>query len=160
MNWEAAGAIGEVLGSIAVLASLIYIAVQVRETKITANRASRIERNNAFSKTMLETPELSEIVAKINEVDGSDPFVSEMQETYGLTAAQAELYSRYLGTAWKMTETDFLTSIPVEAVEGAIIWLLRTPSAKRFIEIRGNLFSTSFMRLVDDLKSQVEERNT
>jgi hypothetical protein len=96
MNWEAAGAIGEVLGSIVVSASLIYIAIQVRETKVATAPAARIERNNAFSKTMLETPEISEIVAKINEVDGSDPFVSEMQKTYGLTAAQAELYYRLM----------------------------------------------------------------
>jgi hypothetical protein len=157
--WEAAGAIGEILGSIAVLASLVYIAVQVREHRIAAARAVRIERNNAFSKTMLETPEISEIVAKINEVDGSEPFVSEMQETYGLTAAQAELYQRYLSTAWRTIESDFLT-LSEARVEGAIIWQFRAPSSKRFIEIRRKLFDKSFMRLVDDVKRQVEERDT
>jgi len=31
MNWEAAGAIGEIVGSIAVLITLIYLAIQVRQ---------------------------------------------------------------------------------------------------------------------------------
>ena len=33
MNWEAIGAIGEVFGGVAVLATLIYLAVQVRQAK-------------------------------------------------------------------------------------------------------------------------------
>ena len=33
MNWEAIGAIGEVFGGIAVLATLVYLAVQVRQAK-------------------------------------------------------------------------------------------------------------------------------
>ena len=157
MNWDAIGAIGEILGSIVVLASLIYIAIQVRDTKIAATRTVRIERNNALSKTMLETPEISEIVAKINEVDGSGPFVSELQATYGLTAAQAERYHRYLATAWRTLETDFLTLGECRFIALPIEGQLRTTSSKRFIEIRGWAFDKSFMRLVDDLKNQLDE---
>jgi len=42
MNWDAAGAIGEIVGAIAVVASLMYLAVQiraqVREVRLTATR--------------------------------------------------------------------------------------------------------------------------
>ena len=31
MNWEAIGAVGEILGAIAVLLSLAYLAVQIRQ---------------------------------------------------------------------------------------------------------------------------------
>ena len=39
MNWEAAGAIGELIGAFAVVATLIYLAIQIREN----TRASKSE---------------------------------------------------------------------------------------------------------------------
>ena len=33
MNWEAIGAIGEIGGAVLLLASLIYLGVQIRDTK-------------------------------------------------------------------------------------------------------------------------------
>ncbi len=42
MNWDAVGAIGEIIGALAVVASLVYLAVQiraqVREVRLTATR--------------------------------------------------------------------------------------------------------------------------
>ena len=39
MNWEAIGAVAESLGTLAVIASLIYVAIQIRQN----NRGARIE---------------------------------------------------------------------------------------------------------------------
>lgn len=44
MNWEALGAIGEVLGSLLVLATLIYVAIQTRDL----NKQSQAEARYAF----------------------------------------------------------------------------------------------------------------
>jgi hypothetical protein len=44
MNWEALGAIGEVLGSILVLATLVYVAIQTRDL----NKQSQAEARYAF----------------------------------------------------------------------------------------------------------------
>ena len=43
MNWEAIGAVGEILGALSVLLTLIYLATQVREAK----RATRAQLENA-----------------------------------------------------------------------------------------------------------------
>ena len=40
MNWEAAGAIGEIIGALAVFLTLIYLALQIRQNT-KAVRASR-----------------------------------------------------------------------------------------------------------------------
>ncbi len=40
MNWEAIGAIGEVLGAAGVIASLVYLAVQIRQNTRSTRRAS------------------------------------------------------------------------------------------------------------------------
>ncbi len=41
MNWEAAGALGEIVGAFAVVISLVYLAIQVRQntTAIAAQAA-------------------------------------------------------------------------------------------------------------------------
>jgi len=44
MNWEALGAMGEVLGSLLVLATLIYVAIQTRDL----NKQSQAEARYAF----------------------------------------------------------------------------------------------------------------
>ena len=40
MNWEATGAIGEVVGAAGVIASLMYLAVQIRQNTKSVRRAS------------------------------------------------------------------------------------------------------------------------
>ena len=42
MNWEAIGAVGELVGAIAVLTTLVYLAVQVRQSKILLERNEKI----------------------------------------------------------------------------------------------------------------------
>ena len=155
-NWDAVGAIGEIVGSGVVLISLIYIAIQVRDTKTATERTSRTERINNLSRTMLETPQLATIVAKVNEVDGSNPFVMEMCSTYGLSLAESELYLRYLSINWRQLETDFLTVKDEAYVATPIRVQLNMPSSRRFIEIQGRRFNNLFVEYVDKLKSELD----
>ena len=62
MNWDALGAIAELVGALAVVASLLYIAVQVR----AGTRASRVQSKlesvrllNDFIDSMIKNPELN-----------------------------------------------------------------------------------------------------
>ena len=68
MSWEAIGAIGEVISAIAVVATLIYLAVQVRETgKSQALNASQLNRNVRIEwfSGMRDSPYLPAIREKI-----------------------------------------------------------------------------------------------
>ncbi len=42
MNWEAIGAVGEIVGALAVVLSLIYLAIQVRQNSNMARAESRL----------------------------------------------------------------------------------------------------------------------
>jgi hypothetical protein len=46
MNWEAVGAIGQIVGAFGVIASLLYVAIQVR----ASNKASAVESKLATSR--------------------------------------------------------------------------------------------------------------
>ena len=61
MNWEAIAAVGQMLGSVAVLVTLVYLAIQTRQTK-------QIARSEAASNAM------SEFQAVWNSLEASDEF--------------------------------------------------------------------------------------
>ena len=67
MNWEAAGAVGEIVGGLGVIASLLYVARQVG----ASNKASAIQSKLATSRmhsdflvALIENPDLDDILFK------------------------------------------------------------------------------------------------
>ena len=69
MNWEAMGAVGEIFGAVVVCGTLVYLALQARDT-----RASVVNSGNVFAweqhmnhlKSMAGNSELAHLVAKSN----------------------------------------------------------------------------------------------
>ena len=64
MNWDAIGAIAELVGAVGVIASFLYVAAQVRGS----TRASRVESKlqstrllHSFIDVLIETPELNDL---------------------------------------------------------------------------------------------------
>ena len=67
MNWDAIGAIGEILGAVGVIATLGYLAAQIR----ASTRQSRVsmvqaigEAFNGTHHAMMVNPQISEVLAK------------------------------------------------------------------------------------------------
>ena len=73
MNWDAIGAIGEIVGAIAVVATLFYLAVQIKHgVKIAESDAfERATKNFAETQSQLLDPRLGELFlrGKQNYVD-------------------------------------------------------------------------------------------
>ena len=49
MNWEAIGAVGEIVGAIAVIATLAYLAIQVRQGTNSVQGAAELEASKQFT---------------------------------------------------------------------------------------------------------------
>ena len=67
MNWQALSTIAEVIGAIAVVASVIYLAIQVREnTRLSAQRtvSSAIDAFNEFDRLIASTPDLASLLTR------------------------------------------------------------------------------------------------
>ena len=67
MNWEAVGAVGEVVAAITVLITLIYLSLQVRSVKEqTSSAAHQYEFNglNQFAITVAQSESLCEVMIK------------------------------------------------------------------------------------------------
>ena len=70
MNWEAIGALGQVLGAVAVVATLLYVAREVRHSgrslSISALRDTTAQWNH-WSQMIATSTDLAEIVSKGNK---------------------------------------------------------------------------------------------
>lgn len=76
MNWDAIGAIAEVVGAVGVIASLIYLGLQMREANRAAAVAAKLEAATllgAFMDVQLQNPELDALWRRGREsIDGLD----------------------------------------------------------------------------------------
>ena len=69
MNWDAIGAIGETVGAFAVVATLIYLAIQTKQTREAVQAGGTLSTMEIFSRwrtALVQSPDLSNIAAKAN----------------------------------------------------------------------------------------------
>ncbi len=74
MNWEAIGTVGEVVGAIAVVVTLIYLSIQTRLSRIAAEETSehaaqqglnaQQEMYSEWRRTVLSNPEIADVLVK------------------------------------------------------------------------------------------------
>jgi hypothetical protein len=68
MNWDAAGALGELIGAVAVVATLAFLAVQVRQSQRTQRDANAIARAAAVDKAFDQFAEHRRLLASDPEI--------------------------------------------------------------------------------------------
>ena len=73
MNWDAIGAIGQMLGSVAVFVTLVYVAAQVRQARRETRRGLSQGRGEAFRHLMDVFEPFSDSFLKANAVLGGTP---------------------------------------------------------------------------------------
>lgn len=84
MNWDAIGAIGEILGAIAVLGTLIYLAAQIRQniaSVTTATYESMVSSAIDINLVVVGNPEVTSIVLR----GARDPHSLDNDEAYRYT---------------------------------------------------------------------------
>ncbi len=127
MNWDAIGAIGELLSAIAVLVTLVYLAVQVRYSRdlLEENRKlalSQVYQGRANFRRAVHSefgsPEVSKIAAKITQGDGpSDDAVERFHE---LEAHEQTQY-RQVQEQWCVMMDDTLLQIELGLLDDRAI---------------------------------------
>ena len=89
MNWEAAGVIAEVVGAIAVVLTLVYLAVQVRHARnatIDQNRLTRSTAGREISLAMCTNDELR--TGQVRQW-GLEEYYETLAEKLGITSVEA-----------------------------------------------------------------------
>jgi hypothetical protein len=150
VNWEAAGAIGEIVGATAVVASLAYLALQIRAQNREARAASVHEVLQQYSNAVsrLHEPELADIwVAAIEDVDSLSPS-QRLRFVVYLTVAIRTFEDAYF--QWRQ---DRLEDDVWNALLTSLLDLKSTDAFARFWELRRHQFRPEFADYIDSLEA-------
>ena len=134
MNWNAIGAIGETVGATAVVLTLVYVAIQLRQST-AASRAQVINQVNSQWGGLMSQIATNEGLAKIyrKATEGGDLDPDEtVQYTAYLSAFFAYLEEFYLLHETGTYDEDLGEGDAFEFLEPTIRRLLSSPDAVRW----------------------------
>ena len=149
MNWEAIGGTGELLGALGVIASLLYLARQVRSGRVDARRVAAqavfAKMNTAFE-TMAANPQLADV------------FVRGTTSLSALSPAEAIQFSSTLFTLTRPYEeilhykrAGAVEDWVWESVELVVLPCLATPGGLEWWAKRRSWFTAAFQSHVSSI---------
>jgi len=151
MNWDAAGAVGEIVGALAVVVSLVYLASQIR----IQNRESRA----ASVHQVIEGYRSS--IAALHEPEMADIWVAAMADFDSLTPSQRLRFIIYLTVALRSFEDAYfqwregrLEGEIWQSLLAPLIDVKSTASFDRFWALRRHHFRDEFADYIDDLDAR------
>ncbi|MFT4562657.1 MAG: hypothetical protein ACI9BW_002403 [Gammaproteobacteria bacterium] len=154
MNWEAIGAVGETLGAAAVVISLVYVAVQIRqntnETR-TQRTQTLISANADVNFQMANNEGLAELfqagVHDYQQLSGIE------QMRFGALSFSA--FNRY-SFAYHQFLNDQLEELFWDAIERELLVLLNLPGAHAWWENDKSRFLPVFVAHMDALLEEAD----
>jgi hypothetical protein len=135
LNWEAIGAIGEVVGGVAVIATLLYLAVQIRQNAQSVRNAASLSINEGL--------------AEINRRVSNDPEFAELwlrglKDYRGLTDVERMRFASYaldimnlavyVDNVIKSTIQDESTNVHINYVKYVIRIIRENPGLRQFVD--------------------------
>jgi hypothetical protein len=106
MNWEAIGAIGEVAGAIAVFATLVYLAIQIRQNNKLLAENSKMARLAAMEASMESGNRARELV--IASSDLSDILARGRESYTGLDSAEQQRFGMWIRNVFSTTNVGYV----------------------------------------------------
>ena len=147
MNWDAVGAVAELLSSVGVLATLVYIAVQVRDAKRSNLINASADLTNQIAGRIIDNEHLAEVIAKINVQTGHQlPQAQAAIDEWGLSARDAEIWARYWGTVWRGFQSRFAAG---SLDETTLQLFLENPQARLYVKATKRTYSPPFVRFIE-----------
>ena len=149
MNWDAIGAIGEIIGALAVLITLIYLAVQVRQAK------HQLELNSAQARAIHVRDQMMPIatdpsLASIMIKAGHPPYGD-----FGLNSEEAHRFGAWCH-AWMQIEQGNHYLLPEGAHDDLLkVWLL-LPAYAEFWEKNKGIYDKEFVERMEKLKKELQ----
>ena len=155
MNWDAIGAIGEIIGALAVLATLFYLAIQIRQntrTVQTSTYQAALESSNKFNELVLNNSELH----RIYRLGRNDPSQLTDEERARFRLLLGHLINVY-ETMFLQYERGTLDLDFWQARQQALALIISQPGIHSYLETRvltTNVRVASFRKLIISLLDQ------
>ena len=148
MNWEAIAAIGELVGALAVVATLIYLAVQVRYAK------HQLEINGVYSRAqnsigillpMVNDPKLTSLLLEVGHPKFGD---------FGLEPVDAQRVGAFLHM-WMQHEQANHHMLPEGTHDELLRFFLSIPAYVEFWDKNKNMYDKEFVARMERIRTKV-----
>ena len=135
LNWDAIGAIGEVVGGVAVIATLLYLAVQIRQNARSVRNAASLSVNEG----------LAEINRRVsNDPEFADLWLRGLKDYGGLTGVERMRFGSYaldilnlavyVDNIIKNTIKDESTNVHINYVKYVARIIRENPGLRQFVD--------------------------
>jgi hypothetical protein len=156
MNWDAISAISQLVGSIAVVLSVLYLALQVHQSTRVAKLATQDAAAAALrdvTKPLMENAEL-ERIWRVGVEDISDLSTEELARffhaTYQFLKAFETIHFHYV---YGLMDRQLW-----EGWHGLLRHYIAAPGIAQYWKLRPEVFSERFRKFVDSLEPPAEQR--
>ncbi len=127
MNWEAIGAIAEILGATAVVVTLLYLASQTRQTRTAVESAANlgtVEAHSRYRQALMVNADLADLLARANanpEISEGDQIRLQMLFDDVFLACAMGILTR-ASDKTPRTDIQFLTEFLTNNPYGVVAW--------------------------------------
>lgn len=147
--------VAEITASLAVVATLVILIVQINESNEIERAQAGLRQAHWDAQMFLMSDELPNILAKIKDVDGYD--LQPWMERYDLSYAEAASWNRWLTLLWRGMEVDFQLLGPNEQLDQLIRLSANWPDQQLYMQgafhQETQFFSEDFADYVRELSS-------
>lgn len=169
MNWNAVGAVGQILGSLATFVTVGYLVIQVHDTEKEMQRAvveGRTDRNTQANMTVAADERLVSILKKANDALAGDkpkpPFLEAATKQLGLTEEEAYSLYRVELVSWGnlALSINYVDDLPPEdraQMDRTFRFRSQEPVFKFWYEFTKPQLNPKAVRYVDNLLAQPVE---
>ena len=153
MNWEAIGAVAEILGAVAVVGSLLYLAVQVRHSANATQATSRYATAQLTTDILVATASDAEL-ASIFRRGQIDPDSLSDDEGFRFDLLLYAVFDQW-ETMFSQVQRGAMSKEDWVKYETAIVGMyLAQPGAQRFWETASDIYSASFREFIDQASNK------
>lgn len=152
MNWDAIGAGAEVIGAVSVLVTLIYLAVQIRQSNSLAEAESQREllTANTFAPLVSDPRLTAEFIACLNRYDEQD---SEVKTRFYFLFVNFHLQ---MESVFRMNQKGLIAEL---SYKGWLTWyngLINTPGGAAWWRESSGAFAPDLVDELDALRNDPE----
>jgi hypothetical protein len=135
MNWDAIGAFAEVFGAVTILVSLIYVAIQIRQSnhfaKADAEREVLQNWMHALDSLVTDIPTTEAFLRGLSDFDDLSA-AEQTRLSYKLVELNAVHHTMELMAAKGLVDEDL-----VQSTANVIFSYIQTPGGRRWWELHG-----------------------
>lgn len=155
MTWEAIGALGEIVGAFAVLVSLLYLAVQIRQNTASIRSSTYQSAVASISQVSLGicTDDGSARIAHAGFTQDIAELTEQEQFRFGLILTG--MFRNY-ENFWYQYQSGVMEEHVWQGVRNAMIGYYQLPSVKRWWAQRSSIFSPKFVQYLA-LQANIEK---